>query len=203
MTTSPDKAPKPRPRDAAATRKAILASARAAFSDKGYDGVGLREIAAGAGVTAMMVNRYFGSKEELFIEALRQTMTGESVIAGGIMDTSAPARALAEALIGMTRPGQVPLDGFRMAFHSASSPVATTVGKQMIEDNALKTVSGALHGDHAGQRAAMILAMISGFQGMRQMIGLSALADADEGALVGLLTGVFEGLINPPDIARD
>lgn len=187
---------KPRVRDAAATREAILASARQLFSRSGYDGVGVREIAAGAGVTAMMVNRYFGSKEQLFVEALCQTMTGESVIAGGIMDTPAPGLALARAVIRITRPGEVPLDGFRMAAHSASSPVATAVGKQMIESHALATVSAALRGDHASERAALILSMISGFQGMRQMIGLSALVDADEDTLVELLASVFDGLIS-------
>ena len=199
MTTIPKVPKKPRPRDAAATRDAILISARAAFSRAGYDGVGLREIASGAGVTAMMVNRYFGSKGALFVEALRQTMTGESVIAGGIMDNPAPGRALARAVVRMTRPGEVPLDGFRMAAHSASSPVATAVGKQMIESHALATVSAALRGDHGPERAALILSMISGFQGMRQMIGLSALADADEDTLVELLAGVFDGLISAKD----
>ncbi|MGZ8814950.1 MAG: TetR family transcriptional regulator [Mycobacterium sp.] len=32
--------------------------------------MGLREIAGDAGVTAMMVNRYFGSKEQLFAGAV-------------------------------------------------------------------------------------------------------------------------------------
>ncbi|HEV7965751.1 MAG TPA: helix-turn-helix domain-containing protein, partial [Actinoplanes sp.] len=60
--------PPARPRNAAATRAAILASARRNFARAGYDGVGVREIAGGAGVTAMLVNRYFGSKEQLFAE---------------------------------------------------------------------------------------------------------------------------------------
>ena len=62
--------PPARRRNAAATREAILASARRAFARAGYDGAGVREIAAGAGVTAMLVNRYFGSKEQLFAEAI-------------------------------------------------------------------------------------------------------------------------------------
>ncbi len=43
----------PRQRNAAATREAILQSARRAFAKAGYDGAGVREIASGAGVTAM------------------------------------------------------------------------------------------------------------------------------------------------------
>ena len=64
-----------RPRNAAATRAAILNSARQAFARAGYDGVGVREIAEGAGVTAMLVNRYFGSKEQLFAEVVAEIMT--------------------------------------------------------------------------------------------------------------------------------
>ena len=63
-----------RRRNAAATREAILASAREAFARVGYDGAGVREIAAGAGVTAMLVNRYFGSKEQLFAEVIAATI---------------------------------------------------------------------------------------------------------------------------------
>jgi AcrR family transcriptional regulator len=40
--------------------------ARKAFARAGYDGAGVREIASGADVTAMLINRYFGSKERLF-----------------------------------------------------------------------------------------------------------------------------------------
>jgi AcrR family transcriptional regulator len=57
--------PPRRPRNAVATREAILHSALAAFSRHGYDGVGVREIARTAAVTGGLVNRYFGSKEQL------------------------------------------------------------------------------------------------------------------------------------------
>src|SRR5688572_27436605 len=49
-----------------ATRRAILEAAREQFSVRGYDQVGLRDIAAAAGATAALVNRYFGTKEQLF-----------------------------------------------------------------------------------------------------------------------------------------
>ena len=74
-------APKHRPRNAAATREAILNSAIRNFARAGYDGVGVREIASDAGVTAMMVNRYFGSKEQLFAEAVEVSFAPPAVIA--------------------------------------------------------------------------------------------------------------------------
>src|SRR3954447_23779026 len=63
-----------RKRDAAATREAILEAATRRFADQGYERAGVREIAADAGVTAALVNRYFGSKERLFAEAIERAL---------------------------------------------------------------------------------------------------------------------------------
>ena len=64
-----------RKRDAAATREAILEAATRRFATQGYERAGVREIAADAGVTAALVNRYFGSKEELFAEVIGTAST--------------------------------------------------------------------------------------------------------------------------------
>ena len=58
------------PRNAGDTRARILAAARVRFSRDAYENVGTRDIAADAGVDAALVNRYFGSKEKLFDEAI-------------------------------------------------------------------------------------------------------------------------------------
>src|SRR5258708_525138 len=104
--------PPTRRRDAAATRKAILESARLAFARSGYDGAGVREIAKGAGITAMLVNRYFGSKEQLFAEVVAETMATTSVLAPEILKPNASGEAIAAALVGITRLGDAPLEGF-------------------------------------------------------------------------------------------
>src|SRR5215510_9092517 len=114
----------PRRRNAAATRAAILASARRAFARAGYDGVGVREIAAGAGVTAMLVNRYFGSKAQLFAEVAADTMRDPVILSPENLAAPNFAGALARALVEVTTPGAAPLDGFLILLHSASSPQA-------------------------------------------------------------------------------
>src|SRR6516165_5702651 len=63
-----------RRRDAAATRQAILEAATGRFAAQGYERAGVREIAADAGVTAALVNRYFGSKEGLFAEVIGRAL---------------------------------------------------------------------------------------------------------------------------------
>src|SRR3569623_3350198 len=94
----------PRRRDAAATRRAILTSARKAFAQAGYDGVGVREIAAGAGVTAMLVNRYFGSKEQLFAEVAIDAMRDAVILSPENLAAPDFAAALAKALVEVTAP---------------------------------------------------------------------------------------------------
>lgn len=72
-----------------------------------------------------------------------------------------------------------PLDGFLIMLHSASSKRAAQIGREQIEKHHQKTMTEALHGNLAPQRAAIVLSIVAGFQVMQQMIGLRALADAD------------------------
>jgi AcrR family transcriptional regulator len=51
------------------TRRAILSAARAAFAARGYERTTIRAVAAGAGIDASMIMRYFGSKAGLFTAA--------------------------------------------------------------------------------------------------------------------------------------
>ena len=57
-----------RKRDPAATRAKLLEAAQNVFTEKGYEGAGLREICRNAGVDQALVKRYFGSKKGLFRE---------------------------------------------------------------------------------------------------------------------------------------
>jgi AcrR family transcriptional regulator len=189
----------PRHRNAAVTREAILASARRSFARAGYDGVGVREIASGAGVTAMLVNRYFGSKELLFAEVLAQTMANPSILAQDIITSPNPGTEIATALVKQTKTGAIPLDGFLIMLHSASSEQAAKIGREQLEKHHQKVMTAALSGKLAPQRAAVVLSLIAGFQVMRQMIGLSALAKADPKRLVRILAPLFQQLIKGPD----
>jgi AcrR family transcriptional regulator len=187
-----------RRRNAAATRMAILASARQAFARAGYDGAGVREIAAGAGVSAMLVNRYFGSKEKLFAEVTAATMAHPTILTQQNLKSPRLGETIAAALVDITKTGDTPLEGFLILLHSASSKRAAEIGRQQIENGHQKVMTSALSGDLAPQRAALVLSLVAGFQVMRQMIGLSALAEAEPGDLVQLLAPLFQQLVDRP-----
>lgn len=191
-------APGTRGAKAAQTRQAILASARRAFAEHGYDGVGLRAIAAGAGVTAMMVNRYYGSKEGLFGEVVANSMRDAVILSPENLGAPDIARAFATALVGLTETGESPLDGFLILFRSASSETAAHIARERIAAAHHATAFKAIQGDHATERAGLFLACVAGFQMMRQMMRLDALAEANPAVLTDLLASLFTTILGRP-----
>jgi AcrR family transcriptional regulator len=70
------------------TREAILAAARQAFAERGYDGASIRAIATSAGVDPALVHHYFGAKDQLFLATLQAPIDPgrmlPEIIVGGI-----------------------------------------------------------------------------------------------------------------------
>jgi AcrR family transcriptional regulator len=77
------------------TREAILAVAREMFADKGYDGTSLRAIARAAGVDPALVHHFFGTKEGVFVEAMRFPLDPAVVLARVL---TVPGDRMGEAL---------------------------------------------------------------------------------------------------------
>ena len=62
------------PRDPEATKAKLLAAARREFADKGIAGARVDAIAERAGVNKQLIYYYFGTKEDLFREILRERL---------------------------------------------------------------------------------------------------------------------------------
>lgn len=180
---------------AAATKAAILASARRAFAEQGYEGAGLRGIAQAAGVTAMMIGRYFGSKEALFGEVVADSMREPVILSAANLESTELPRVIAEALVGITNPGATPLDGFLILFRSANSNVAARIAQEQIGAIHLATATTLVQDDHRPERAAIFLSLVAGVQMMRQMIELPALVKAEPRLLADILTPVVATIL--------
>src|SRR6478735_2341226 len=179
-----------RPRNAAATRGAILESAVRNFARAGYDGVGVREIASDAGVTAMMVNRYFGSKEQLFAEAVEVSFAPPTVIAA---DSESLAHDAAVALVARTDPDADPLEPFLIMLRSVSSPAAVA-----IERDVGRRLARQLPESGRQIRNEVMLSVIAGVLLMRRVIATRALNEADRDQLVNVLEAVFAAIVETP-----
>ncbi|MEV4068718.1 TetR family transcriptional regulator [Nonomuraea fuscirosea] len=186
-------APDRRRRDAAATRQAILDAAVAAFTRHGYDGVGVRDIAGNAGVTAMLINRYFGSKEQLFAEAVDVAFAPRTVITGTGRELAA---STARTLVSRTAPDAEELGPFLLMLRSAANPRAAEIMREAIGRHAGRHLTEELSGAGAEVRAELMLAVQAGVWLMRHVIGTPALAEAHSEDLAPLVTTLFHSL-NP------
>jgi AcrR family transcriptional regulator len=182
-----------RPRNAVATREAILQSAVAAFSSHGYDGIGVREIAQAAGVTGVLVNRYFGSKEELFAAAIEVAFAKSWVFEG---DPSMLAERLTADVLSKSEKGAEPKNAFLLLLRSAPNPRAAEMLREIITSHFERPLKSLLRGPRAGERAAMILAVMMGVSLCRKVLGSKELVDAPAASLSGDLKKMFQQLID-------
>ncbi len=181
-----------RRRDAAATREAILAAAVVEFTEHGYARAGVRQIAERAGVTAMMINRYFGSKEGLFAQAVARAFAPPAIVGD---ERTGLAGAIAHTLTERTASGAERLDPFLLLLRSAPDAEAAGIVRQGVETNVGVRLAGLLDGSDAEVRAQLALALVAGTWLLRSVVGTTALVTADDAHLTALLTDMLEPVI--------
>ncbi|TWD82212.1 TetR family transcriptional regulator [Kribbella amoyensis] len=187
----------PRSRNAAATREAILASAVAGFTRHGYDGIGVRDIAKDAGVTAMLVNRYFGSKEGLFTEVVDVVFAPPTMVPGDPGPATGLARSTAEALVGRTDPAAGQLGPFDLMLRSAANPRAAEIIRAGIEQHVGARFAAALDGPHASERAELGLSLLAGVWLLRTVIGTPALRETPAARLTEQVAAMLSVVVDP------
>lgn len=191
----------PRLRNAAATRQAILASARRHFARDSYENVGLREIAGDAGIDPALIGRYFGGKEQLFAAAVRnddrdvlQGIPREQLpehLAGLLMDESRQDCGATAAKV----------DKLLVLLRSASSPRASQIIREAMSEDILEPIIGSVGGAHAEARASLCLAVLMGVGILRSAMALNSLCAIDTDLLRQRLTALFSAALadSPPE----
>jgi AcrR family transcriptional regulator len=160
------------PRDAEASRNRILEAAKLRFSQSSYEGVGVREIAADAGVDPALVMRYFGSKESLFREIASRTFDTNDILIGS---TDALPENAATIVMGKLddntwRTGYDPL---RLLLASIGSPTAGPILSEYLDRDFIVPITASLRGRDANERGAMIAAEILGLALVRAALASS------------------------------
>jgi len=88
----------PRPRDATATREALLDAASLVFAEQGFAGARVDEIAARARVNKALIYAYYGDKKKLYgaVIASRVSVFANPVVSEAVAREAGPRRALEE-----------------------------------------------------------------------------------------------------------
>ena len=183
----------PRRRNAAATREAILEAATRRFATQGYQHAGVREIAADAGVTAALVNRYFGSKEGLFAEVIEHAIDMGHLLEGRRGDLADHlARLMVYGREDSWDRGYTPV---LLLLHSATEPGAVKLFRRDLNRTVLPLLAEQIGGDDAAVRAVMVMAQLTGFAIMYHVLRPKAFADARGEELVALLSRTLAACI--------
>ncbi|MBU8856127.1 MULTISPECIES: TetR family transcriptional regulator [unclassified Micromonospora] len=171
------------------TREAILAAAREAFAERGYDAASIRAIAAAAGVDPALVHHYFGGKEELFRAATAFPADPErllpAVLAGG-PDAAGErmVRVFLEVWDSPTGTAAVAL--LRSA---VSNEWTARLLREFLVTQVLRRVLDQLDID-PGQRAlrgGLVATQLAGLAMMRYVLRLDAVATAEPATLVAAI----------------
>ncbi len=182
-----------RRRDAAATREAIIAAATRRFATQGYERAGVREIAADAGVTGALVNRYFGSKEGLFAEVIRRALDMKHLLQGKRGDL---ADHLARLMVyGTDDATDGVLTPLLLLLHSAAEPAALKLFRRDLNRSELPLLAEQIGGDDSAVRAVMVMSQLTGFAIMYHVLRPKAFVSARGEELVALLSGALAACI--------
>lgn len=149
-----------KPRNAANTRSAILKSAVKQFVQDGYDHAGLRAIAADAEIDPALICRYFGSKQQLFAEALDNACEESVIMLDG--DKAGFGTRVAEMLLNTSRQNTKQLLFIRMIIRSSGSPDASKMVHQHIMKKFVQPFSQWLDEEKATEKAWLTASVLVG-----------------------------------------
>jgi len=179
-----------RPRDAAATRQALLDAARELFTGKGFDRTTVRDIAALAGVNQALLFRYFGSKEELLGRVLAEP--------GAALLADVPRERLLGELLRRVLSSGPGKDSMLMLAMTGPGPAAETLRREVSEPYT-EALAALTDEPDARVRAELTLAWVLGLSLTMNMPGGSALAEADPTAVRALVLQAMSTLLEHTD----
>jgi AcrR family transcriptional regulator len=182
-----------RPRNAEATRAALLAAAQRQFVAHGYDGTSVRGIADEVGVDAAMVIRYFGSKDALFIETIYNA-EAPHVVLDGPLETLAE-RLLRQAFEVWTDPARG--GAWSTLLRSTNNASAIAHLRRRFLDDFVATLAERLPGADAKLRAELIGGQLLGFGLMRNLIEAPEAGRLDIDALIAHYAPALQTCIDP------
>lgn len=144
------------------TRQAILNSARRLFAEQGYERASMRAIARDAGVDPALIVHYFGSKEDLLLEALQLPLDPAQVTAG-IADLPADQRgtAFVRVLLSVWEQPEVREHMVGMLRTAASHELARETLARTLHD-AVQPVIASLAVDQPQRRTALVISQMAG-----------------------------------------
>jgi AcrR family transcriptional regulator len=184
----------PRIKNAAATREAMLASARRRFLQESYENVGLRDIARDVGVDVALVGRYFGSKEDLFKEVLRAGKKRDWLDLS-VRPAELPAYLASLATEKDDGDRAQHAEGLLIMIRSASSPKAAEIVREALREDVLEPIARLLPGTDPEIRSSLAMSVFIGTTVLTTIMAVEPLSGCDPAAMKRYMQRLFEAAL--------
>lgn len=183
------------------TRGAILTSALAEFSAKGYDGVSMRAIARAAGVDPALVHHYFDGKRALFVESMDLPGNPGEILVGLV---DGPVETAGERVVrGFLAAWEPPERRSRLVALLRSALVdeqASAMLREFLIREVFGRVAATTGVPDVPLRASLAASQMIGVAVMRYVFVLGPLAEADAEDLVVQLAPTLQRYLADPTL---
>jgi len=180
-------------------RAAILAAATARFAELGFRDTTMRAVASDAGVDSALVHYFFGTKEQLFIQAMELPIEPSAFLAT-VLGPGTPG--LGERIVGgllsildEAGPTNPMLALIRSAATHAS---AARMLREFLTSSVTSRVAAALDVDRPELRAALCASQVIGMIVAREVIELPPLPTTDRAVLVAAYGPALQHYLEDP-----
>lgn len=174
-----------RPRGGTDSRERIIGAAVDEFGEHGYDGSTIRSIAARAGVDSALVHHYFGTKADLFAEAvgipLRPDIDVPAILAGPQEEVG---ERLIRYLLDSFEQPEIRRRGVMLIRTAIGSKLTTPLLAGFLARELIGRIAKTLGVDDAQLRASLVASQVAGLLIARYVVKLPALTAAPIDELV-------------------
>ncbi len=180
-----------RPRNASQTKTDILLAAQRLFSQRGYEHVGVRDIATEVGINGALVIRYFGSKEQLFAEAVTEAFRLEDFL-------QERREVLGERLVRylVQEDSDATFYPILALLKSATSPQGSVLLREGLEKNFIQPLAEWLGGKDSSLRASLIASTLLGVAIMQDVLYITPLTTSSIESLIVHVAPVIQRYID-------
>lgn len=181
----------PRPRNAEASRHALLRAASELFSDKGFDQTTTRSIGERAGVDPALIARYYGNKLNLYLATLTEDGHGP----GPLVGSPDIATYVDRLLDRLERQGPGPL--MQVLVRTDTADEVRTAARPHLDQRLVGPLTRLLSERNVSQpqlKAETAVAALTGIFVARTTKSLEGLSRISRAELATLSAAVIEGI---------
>ena len=174
------------------TEACILQEARRLFAEAGFERATIRAVAQRTGVDPALVMQYFGSKEELFAEAMKGAHGGGSARQAAREDI--PAAVLRDAFAKFEEADREAAVALLRNF--LTHPGANRIMRDEVMCAVTTDLARTIGGPDAELKAALLLSCVAGMTLARYLLELPALAGADRADIRRLMEPALRSILD-------